>query len=199
MLFVALTLHPVSLLTPATAVPAFESFAQLNTSHAMPKRAKLIPVMAVLLLLGGLIAVVLLDHTTPVTPVFSGNDPLTGLYWMTALKPDQQAPPHASFGQPPESMALCQISTLPEQKGMFFIIPIHPCYSLIRSIQIDEDGFHSIAATPQDNCTATITGRKRDDGVYTVKIVQEKDTLRFAIRLATTADQGRLRQPETYE
>jgi hypothetical protein len=159
----------------------------------MIKRARMIPVVVALLLLGGLMAMVLLDHTTPSTPVFSRDDSVTGFYWMTALKPDQEAPPPDSFGQSPESSRFCRLSPLSEQTGMFFIIPINPCISVFRSIQIVEEGFQSAAATPQGNTTATVTGRRRDDGVYTVTIVDGKDTLRFAIRLATAAELERLR------
>ncbi len=144
----------------------------------------MIPMVAVLVLLSCLLAMLMLDHTTPTTPIpaiLSKNDAVAGVYWMTALKPDQEAPPRDSFGQSPQTRAVCHLSLLPEQGGMLFIIPVSPCVSIFRSIQIDDEGFHSIVATTHDNTTFKLTALRRDDGVYTVTIEDQKETSRFAI------------------
>lgn len=117
-------------------------------------------------------------------------------YWMTALKPGQEAPPSDSFGKSAESARCGYLSPLPGEKGMFFIVPIGPCVTIVRSVQLDADGFHAVTPTSLDSTSAAVTGRKRADGVYTVTVDDEKTPYRFAMRLATTSELERLRLSE---
>jgi hypothetical protein len=115
-----------------------------------------------------------------------------GFYWMTFLEPNQSVPNSADFTLEKDQTGFCYLAPLPDQRGMFFILP-HPCNSQIRSIKMTEGDFESAESTPLDTGNFRIKGTRHGDGVYLVEMKYPDSTSRFAIRPATQSEVESLR------
>jgi hypothetical protein len=109
-----------------------------------------------------------------------------GLYWLTFLRKDQEAPPPDRFGKSPGKWGACYLTTVPGEDGLFFIIP-HPCNTIVQSVSVDANGFKS-QPKPGDAHPILLTGQKRKDGVYTVVMDDGERVTRLAMRQVTEAE-----------